>query len=811
MKLFKKEKKLVSCIRLFPDHNSGLTCEQVNERTEKGFTNVLSKSYSKSVLSIICSNLFTFFNFLGLIVCIALLIVGAAPSQFFFVLIYMANILLGIIQELRAKHSIDKLSLLSNKTVKVVRDGKITSISSDEIVLDDVVDLRIGNQIPADCIILSGTVEVNESLLTGESIPVKKTVGDTLYAASFITSGSCRARADKIGGESFVEMLSKKAKQYKKPQSELMNSLCLIIKVIGILIIPVAAAFITKSLLNDAFWKTAIERTSTVVIGMIPSGMFLLTSMALAVGVLKLARHNTLVQDLYSLEMLARVDTICFDKTGTLTDGKMTVKETVLLYDYSENTLKKLLSSALFALNDDNQTAAALKNYFGNEKFFDTCAVLPFNSTRKFSAVTFSDLGTCVFGAPEFVLDKEEYNKLSEKIEDYAKLGLRVLVVAQSKGKIENDSLPNDIIPIALITLADNVRDDAVETVKWFKENDVSIKVISGDNPVTVSEVAKRTGVVGAENFISLEGLSDQEVIDAAEKYTVFGRVSPEQKALIVKTLKQSGHVTAMTGDGVNDILAMKESDCAISVASGSEAARNLSNIVLMDDNFSSMPKVVYEGRRVINNVESSASLFLMKTLFTFLFAIIILCIPSRVTYPFVLSQMIMLEVFIIGLPSFFLSLQPNESRVKGRFISQVFKKSLPSALLMIVSVVIVEIAKALIGENSVITEETYSSMQVYVLTFAGLINLFYICRPFNKLRALLFGTSFTVITAICLTGIFAGFTPLNLSPMTPIFPDYWQHLLLVLFVILLDLPLSIGFNKLFSIIFTKKTKAKKA
>ena len=795
----KKAKNATECIRLSPSKDTGLSSVQVKERTENGFTNKLPNSNSKSVFSIFVDNICTFFNLLGVLVCIALIIIGAQPSQFFFVLIYCANIFIGIIQELRAKHCIDKLSLLSNKTVKVVRDGEIKSVSSDEIVLDDVIELGLGSQIPADSIIIDGTVEVNESLLTGESVPVKKTVGDTVYAGSFITSGLCRARADEIGGDSFVEKLSEKAKQYKKPESELMNALRLIIKIIGVIILPIAVAWLTKSLLSGVDWKIALEKTATVVIGMIPSGMFLLTSMALAVGVIKLARHKTLVQDLYSLEMLARVDTVCFDKTGTLTDGNMTVSETVLLYDFSHNTLQSLISSMLFALKDSNQTAIALKDYFGDKCVYKAQTVLPFNSKRKLSAVTFENLGTCVFGAPEFVLSKKQYLSLKDKIDGYAHLGLRVLVVAQSKTSIENDSEPNDLIPIALITIADNIRTDAIDTVSWFQENDVLIKVISGDNPVTVSEVAKRTGINDADKYISLECLSDEEVEAAAEKYTVFGRVSPEQKALLLRTLKNEGHVTAMTGDGVNDILAMKEANCAISVASGSEAARNLSNIVLMDNNFASMPKVVHEGRRVINNVESSSSLFLMKTLFTMLLSIVVLCLPARTTYPFNLSQMIMLEVFIIGMPSFFLSLQPNDARVKGRFTSQVFKNSLPSALLMVLSVMAVELSKYILGVSAPITEETYSTMGVYALSFAGLINLFFICRPFNILRSILFATSFSAVTAISLIGIFRGLDMLNLSPMVPLVPVFWHHLLLVLVIILLDIPLSILLNKLCS------------
>ena len=612
--------------RFNPSVSEGLNDIQVSERINQGLTNTVKEKYSKSYLSIFLNNVCTFFNLLGLIVFIALLCIGdkVKLSDFFFVFFYIANITIGILQEIRAKKCIDKLSLVANKGSKVIRNGQTIDVSVSDIVLDDIINLGIGNQIPTDCIIVDGEIEVNESLLTGESVAVKKKVGDTLLASSFVTSGICFAKAEKVGKENYVSTLSAKAKQYKKPHSEIMNSLKVIIKVISFIIIPIAAAWLIKTTITEDL-PTAIYKTSTPVIGMIPAGMFLLTSVALAVGIVKLAKHNTLVQDLYSLEMLARVDTICFDKTGTITDGKMTVTDVVSLSNDIKD-VNEIVSSMIYALKDNNQTAIALYNYFGQNSIYKSVCTLPFNSTRKQSAVTFENSKTFAFGAPEFVLQDNEYAKIEQQVTNYAKKGLRVLVLAQSDGKIIDDNLPKDFSPIALIIIADNVREDAISTIKWFKENNVAVKVISGDNPVTVSEVSKRVGIDGAEKYISLEGLSDDEVFNVANEYTVFGRVSPEQKAILIKALKNAGHVTAMTGDGVNDILALKESDCAISVASGSDAARNVSHLVLMDNNFNSMPMVVYEGRRVINNVQSSASLFLMKTLFTMMMAIITLC-----------------------------------------------------------------------------------------------------------------------------------------------------------------------------------------
>lgn len=777
-------------VRYSPAINAGLNQSQIDSRVQNGLQNTVLKSYSKSYLNIFVNNVCTFFNLLGLICFIALLLTGASLSQFFFVFFYIANISIGIIQELRAKKCIDKLSLIAKKGVKVIRCGKTIEIPSTNIVLDDIILLGIGCQIPTDCIILNGEIEVNESLLTGESVPVKKNIGDSILAGSFIVAGNCIAQANKIGKDNYVETLSAKAKEYKKPHSEIMNSLKTIIKVIGFIIVPIATAFMLKSTLiisPAAPLPEAVLGAATVVIGMIPAGMFLLTSVALAVGIIKLSKHNTLVQDLYSLEMLARVDTICFDKTGTITDGKMSVKELVILdnnYDVSV-----IMGTMLDTLNDDNQTAQALKSYFKNyDKSYNIIKTLPFNSARKLSAVSFENNGTFSFGAPEFILSKDKYNILKTQIDNYASAGLRVLVVAKSNKYLENDTVPTDFSPIALITIADNIRTDAIETVKWFKENGVAIKVISGDNPITVAEVSNRVGIDGADKYISLEGLSDQEVFDIANKYTVFGRVSPEQKAILIKSIKSAGHVAAMTGDGVNDILALKEADCAISVAAGSDAARNVSHLVLLDNNFNSMPKVVYEGRRVINNVQSSASLFLMKTLFTMLMGIIMLCLPYMSTYPFVASQMIILEVFVIGLPAFALSLQPNNERVEGRFISHVIKKSLPGALLMVISVVIIEILK---NTLKIFGNDIYTTMQVFTIFLSGLINLLFVCRPFTKYRLILFTASATIVVGIVLYSAFIGLSFLNFTAMTPV-AEYWHHLIIVALITIIDIPLAI-------------------
>ena len=792
--------------RYNPELSSGLSDKQVQNRLNDGLVNDVKKKYSKSYLNIFINNVCTFFNLLGLIVLVSLVAIGNRTklSNYFFVLFYIANITIGITQEIRAKKCIDKLSLLSSKQTIVIRNGNKVEIPSTQIVLDDIILLGIGNQIPTDCKILSGEIEVNESLLTGESVAVKKKVGDTLLAGSFITSGTCTVQAIKVGKDNYVETLSEKAKAYKKPQSEIMSSLKIIIKVISFIIVPIAVASLLRStLLFGTDVPDAILGTSTIVIGMIPAGMFLLTSVALAIGIIKLARHNTLVQDLYSLEMLARVDTICFDKTGTITDGKMSVSEVRNLTD-EKLDVKPIISSMLCALKDNNQTAIALLNKFGQDMEFVAKKTLPFNSARKLSAVTFENIGTYAFGAPEFLLDDNEYKKYNDIIDEYARKGLRVLALAHSPDSLYDDYVPKNFTALSLIVIADNVREDAISTIQWFKDNGVQIKVISGDNPITVSEVSKRVGIENADKYISLEGMTDEEVFNVANEYTVFGRVSPEQKAILVKALKAAGHTTAMTGDGVNDILALKESDCAISVAAGSDAARNISHLVLLDNNFNSMPKIVYEGRRVINNVQSSASLFLMKTLFTMLWAIITLCLPYMKTYPYQLSNMILFEMFIIGVPSFLLSLQPNDARVEGHFISYVIKKSVPSALLMVLSVFVVELFRM---PNPALNKEVFNTMGIYVINFAGIINLYITCRPLNKFRAFVFFSSFAlvlIVSAVALTGVLE-----NLISLTALLPlsQFGINLLIIGLIVLFDIPLAFLMQKLFAKIEFKKSK----
>lgn len=783
MKLFEKKKKIITVRRCNPSIKTGLNDKQVSERVRTKNTNAAEKKYSKSFFSIFFGNVFTLFNLLGLTVFIGLLMVDADIMNYVFVLVYALNIVIGVTQETRAKICTDKLSLVAARHSKVIRNGREKEIPSKNIVLDDIIVLSLGDQIPTDSVILEGGVEVNESLLTGESVAIKKNVGDELFAGSYITSGSCTVRAVKVGKNNYVSTLAAKAKKYKKPHSEIIGSLHLIIKILSFIILPVGALFFTKSLIFSSPIKDAILRTSTVIIGMIPSGLMLLTSLTLAIGTVKLAKHNTLVQDLYSLEMLARVDTVCFDKTGTITDGRMTVKEVVNLKENPPYDAGKIIGSMLGMLKDNNQTAIALNSYFGQNSDFKPLATIPFSSIRKMSAVTFENIGTFALGAPEFVLSTEVYEEIKPQIEQYASLGFRVLLLAQSDASIENDEVPRDFAPYAIILIVDNIREDAYDTVKWFKANGVAIKVISGDNPVTVSEVSKRVGVDDADKYISLEGLTDNEVYEIANKYTVFGRVSPEQKAILIKAMKAAGHVTAMTGDGVNDVLALKEADCAITVAAGSDAVKNIAHIILLDNNFNSMPKVVYEGRRVINNVQSSASLYLMKTMFTIFIALVTLVLPHIRDYPFQLKQMNLLELVVIGGPSFFLSLQPNDKKIEGKFISTVMSKALPGAVIMFLSAAFIEIFRLTLG-NPDFDQNIYSTLAVFAVTYSGAIALYRICCPFNKYRTVLYCGVIAILLTVTLLSISFGFEMLGYSKLVPL-TTYWHHILLVIAIVM--------------------------
>lgn len=741
----KKKKEEKKVVRFETHPKVGLTSAQVQQRIEEGKTNLVHTKNTKTYRSIILGNIFTFFNLLSFIIAGALIFVGSWKDCFFMVIV-LFNMAIGIVQEVKAKKTIEKISLVSSPRAYVIRDKVDYKIDVNEVVLDDILILQTGKQICADCIVVEGSVEVNESLLTGESVAIKKNKGDMLYSGSFVVGGKCFARVDKVGNDTYTSKLASQAKQYQKPKSELMGTLNILITAIGLLIVPLGTLMFMNNynLLNYNIVST-IEQTAGSIIGMIPAGMFLLTSMALAVGVIKLAKKRTLVQDLYSIEMLARTDVLCLDKTGTITDGTMKVSNVIQIKSDLKYTLDNLIGSMLTALDDNNQTSRALITHFGYSKELTASYVLPFNSTRKMSGVTFSTGESYIFGAPEYVL-KTKNVQVDNLVKTYASKGFRVLLFAKCDGEIKEDKIPAKREPVAIVVIEDHIREEAMETIEWFKNNNVAVKIISGDNPITVSEVSRRVGVENAEKYISLEGLSQQQVIDAAEKYTVFGRVSPEQKAILVKALKAKGHKVAMTGDGVNDILALKEADCSIAMASGSEATRHVSNLVLLDSNFASMPSVVAEGRRVINNIQKSSSLYLMKTIYTMLLSLF--CLLVKTDYPFTTKQVMLLEILVIGIPSFFLALQPNNATIKGRFLPNLLSKSIPGAIILFLNV-----AATYLFDLSFGTDGQFQTMASLALTLVGFVVLFRLCSPFDVFRGVLYTAVIAIFVLILSLG----------------------------------------------------------
>ena len=763
--------------RICANPEKGLSSAEVQLRKKQKLTNKTKKSVGKSYLQILASNVLTFFNLLGLIIFV-LMLICRAYSDMLFVVVILANTVIGIFQEVRSKLAVEKLSVVNEPVAEVMRDGKKQTISTFDVVLDDIVLLSAGKQICCDCVITSGEIEVNESMLTGESLPVKKRTGDALFAGSFVVSGSCTSRAEKVGKECYAEKLSEKIKKAKTPDSKIIGGVKLIIKIIAIFIFPLGiATFLLSPQLAEIASGTnifaeyvrhnadivtrvnnAIRTASGSMIGMVPSGMVLLTGVALALSAFKLANRNVLVRELPCIEMLARVNTICLDKTGTITDGSMSV-EKLLPIAADENTTKTYLATLLAATQDKNATASAISSYLGDQTRLDYSAALPFSSEKKYSAVQIDGVGTVALGAPEFMFDHVE-TSVAEQCENFAKHGLRVLAVGISKKQISDGKVTN-LKPVALVVLADTVRADAPKIIGWFAENHVDVKVISGDNPLSVSVIAASAGVPNADKYVSLEGMTDEQVIAAATQYTVFGRVTPEQKALIISALKAAGKTVAMTGDGVNDILAMRESDCAISVGSGTDAAKTVANLVLTDDKFSSLPKVVAEGRQVVNNIQNSATLFLTKTIMTVLLTILTICLPSY-DYPFTPANLYAIELFVIGIPSFLLTFKPNNELIKGNFLKSVLLRSLPGGLAMFLSVAFVYVFGRVMGlqsANGVFDRNQLSTVAMFAMTFTGLANLWLLLLPVNKFNAVV-GAISTVGTGalfLCIEKIFNG------------------------------------------------------
>ncbi len=775
-----KSKNDIVIERYNPEVKLGLKTDDVEQRQLAGLVNVSEKGSTKTVGGIVISNVFTFFNLLILGIVVLLVWSGASITQTFALLIAAINTIIGIIQEINAKKMIDKLSLLSAPTAVVVRDGLEQEIGITDVVIDEIIKLNSGKQIIVDAVVREGTVEVNESLLTGESDPIIKKAGDTLYSGSFVISGNCYAQATAIGNDIYIEKLTSQARKYKKPKSDIFNSLKYIIRTVGVFIIPIG---ITLYLLAPGEWNdpdfvgSNIVKSAGAMLGMIPSGLFLLTSVALAVGVVRLGQNNTLVQELYCIEMLARIDTLCLDKTGTITDGTMTVKSVIEYDSVPGLPLKQLVSAMLNAQNDQNLTSEALSERFGTQKRIRHKALIAFSSARKYSAVEFDKYGTFAIGAPEFIL-RDQYHLVGKEVDKQAQEGYRVLIIAQSDESITGNQLTGKITPVALIMIEDTIRADAPDTIAYFKQNGVNVVVISGDNPLTVSRISQRAGINNAEHYISLDGLSDKEVVRVANKYTVFGRVSPHQKRLLIESMKNNGHVVAMTGDGVNDILALKEADTSVAMASGSEAARNVSHLVLMDSNFASMPKVVSEGRRVINNIEKVSKLYLTKTLFTILLSLTIIIrglMGYEALYPLKPSHLLIMEFLVIAIPSFVLALEYNNVRITGKFLTKILKDAMPGALVVLINALIVYGLSLPLGLdiNTVAGEKGIASLIGISATATAFMVLFTVSRPLNVKRSVMFfGTLTFAILAVMLLPEALEYTPIfeiqNVTRSTP-------------------------------------------
>ena len=718
----------------------GLSSEDVKKRQEKNLVNYDTSVPTKSIKKILFDNFFTIFNFLNLFLGIIVFMAGSFKNMIFLSVVII-NTAISTIQEIHSKKVVDRLSVLASSKARVIRDGKRQEISINEIVIDDVLEFKTGSQIATDSIILNGTVQVNESFLTGEPDSIEKKEGDVLLSGSYIVSGNCAAKVIHIGEENYTAKISKDAKYVKKVNSEIMTSLNKIIKFLTFAIIPIGIAlFIVQLNVENLSFQSAVTKTVAAIIGMIPEGLVLLTSTVLAVSVVRLSKSKVLVQELYCIETLARVDTLCLDKTGTLTEGIMEVKDYIPIND-SDTNMKNILSNISKFSEDENSTINAIKDYFKDiTNEFVPVKKYAFSSKTKWSAITFENQGSYIIGAPEFIL-KNNFKKYENTINKYTK-DYRVLVLAHTQSKIEKENLPLDTDIIGLLLITDKIRKEAKDTLEYFYKQDVNIKIISGDNPITVSKIAKQVGVKNYDKYIDMSKITDKDnMLDIATNYTVFGRVTPTQKKELVLALKSKGKTVAMTGDGVNDVLALKAADCSIAMQNGSDATKNVAQLVLLDSNFASMPKVVAEGRRTINNIQRSASLFLVKTIYSTILALMFLFMGEA--YPFVPIQLTLISTVTIGIPSFILALEPNNARIRGNFLRNVISKSLPTGITVALNILIISI----LNKCNIISNEHYSSLCVIATSICGLILLFTLTKsrknedtifPFSMFRMLI-------------------------------------------------------------------------
>ncbi len=746
------ETQFVECEIITTDKEKGLTADEVQERVTSGKVNGDQNVKTKSVAQILRENIVTFFNFIFIVFAVLICFFIDSSEKFLtivgnfgFLILIVFNALVGIVQELRAKHTIDKLSLISAPKAVVIRDGEQKEIAVKDIVLDDITVLASGSQICADSFVVEGSIEVNESLITGEPDAILKNVGDKIMSGSFVVSGNAKAQVEHVGMDNFATKISAGAKYFKKPNSEIWRSLMFIVKVMATILVPMGVMlFCVKYFAQEnpeqaekiittlfgykinQYLSTTVLGTVATLIGMIPSGLVALSSTVFCVSVIRLSRHKTLAQDLYCIETLARVDVLCLDKTGTITEGTMDVNSIEPVKNREIAEIKQIIKNVTSALEDNNATINALRSYVGDIDVSCTAEqIVPFSSARKWSGARINGV-SYVIGAPEFVF-KKKTKTLEKNTEEMAKKGYRVMVVASSKNKFADSELPSALKLESFIYITDKIRAEAPDTLRFFKHEGVTVKVISGDNPETVRAVAMRAGLEDCDNIIDMSTLTtEEEVYDAATKYTIFGRVLPDQKLMLVKALKKAGHTVAMTGDGVNDVLALKEADCSVAMASGSDAAKNVSSLVLLDSNFSSMPRVVAEGRRSINNLERSAALYIMKTVYNTLLALLFMVVTAPL--PFTPQNLTIMGAVTIGMPSVVLALEPNADRVTGRFLPKVLSNALPGGITVMLGAIAVILCNRFFLTN--LTDAQSQTVFIWVITFVGFLLLFKVSLP---------------------------------------------------------------------------------
>ncbi|MDO5389668.1 MAG: cation-translocating P-type ATPase [Eubacteriales bacterium] len=730
---------------------AGLTQQQVDERIRAGQVNVNENPNTRTVKQIILKNTLTFFNFINVVLLVLVLVAGSYKNAMF-VTIIVINTVIGVIQELRAKKILDSLAILTASKARVIRDNQQMSIPTDELVLGDLIFLKAGDQIPADAVVLKGTLEVNESLLTGESDILVKKEEAQLFSGSVITSGQAYCQVIHVGKENYAAKITSEAKEFKRHNSELRNSLNKILKVISIMIVPLGIALFAKQyfLVHDTF-QNSVVNTVAGMLGMIPEGLILLTSVALTLGSIRLAQQKTLVQELYCIETLARVDVLCLDKTGTITEGSMCVERVEDLNMLEADwTTEKAMGNLMRVLQDDNATFQAMKKYFKADQSFHLHHVIPFSSDRKYSGAVFEEQGTFLVGAVQFLFP-EGQEELKERCGHAAAEGLRVLVLAYSPVMSQENEIPKDLVPCALILITDVIREEAPDTLAYFDSQGVDLKVISGDDPVTVAAIARRAGLKHADQYVDAVTLKTMEQIEEAVGiYSVFGRVTPQQKKMMVQALKKQGHTVAMTGDGVNDVLALKESDCSVAMASGSDAAKNIANVVLLESNFAVMPQIVNEGRRVVNNIRMAASMFLIKTIFSV--SLSILTVFFGVAYPFEPIQMSLISACAVGIPTFLLNQESNYEKIDNTFLRHVFMNAFPTAITITFCVfTIMQVCQHVYASTTML-----STACVLVTGWSYMTALKKVYSPMNLYRSIVIGGMQVLFfgAALCFQGI---------------------------------------------------------